>query len=387
MKTTRERRSSASLLVSLADIDALQEEWRRLEERCPDLTPFSTWDWCGSVAKHYGDDLRPLVLAFRDGDDLVGVAPFAETRLAGLRLLRFLSSGPGRYPMADYQDFVVAEGHENEVIDALCDELARQRYWDMLHLQELPASSRTTGRLIAGAAARGWPTLLAPGSDVHLLSINDTWDSYKATLSRTTRNDTGRQTRKLIAERAASFASVDGGEAAVHTAMEALFDLHTRRWRAAGRPGILGTERRQGFDQEVAARFASRGMLMLSLLRSGEETIAVKYGFLKDGVQYHYAGGYSPDPEWNHFRLGMVLDLQIIKEAFEQGVRCVDFMRGDGHYKDHYRMETRVNQDLLLFRSQRARLQYRLAQVARGAMGRLRRKLTERKASPARRAR
>jgi hypothetical protein len=55
-------------------------------------------------------------------------------------------------------------------------------------------------------------------------------------------------------------------------------------------------------------------------------------------------------------------------------------MRGDGHYKDHYRMETHLNQDLMIFRGKRAELQYRLAHATRGAMARLQRKLEERQA-------
>ena len=198
------------------------------------------------------------------------------------------------------------------------------------------------------------------------------------TLSRSTRNDSGRLTRKLIAERAASCVDVDRDPEDVRRAMDDLFDLHTRRWQAAGKPGLFLDERRRDFHREVARRFAERGMLAIPLLRAGDETIAIKYGFQTNGTRYYYSAGFSPDPEWRGFRLGLVADLALLKDAFEQGVRCVDFMRGDGHYKDHFRMETHLNQDLVLFRNQRVRLQYRLAHIARGGLARARRKLAER---------
>jgi CelD/BcsL family acetyltransferase involved in cellulose biosynthesis len=70
-----------------------------------------------------------------------------------------------------------------------------------------------------------------------------------------------------------------------------------------------------------------------------------------------------------------MLDLHGIEDAFGRGLRCVDFMRGVGHYKDHYRSESHFNQELLIFRNSRARLHYRLAdQVARKMDG-LRRRL------------
>jgi CelD/BcsL family acetyltransferase involved in cellulose biosynthesis len=375
MSTTLDQRVQASRLTTLPEIEALRDEWRQLEVRCPDLTPFSTWEWCHAVAKYYGGDRPFWVFALRDGSDLVGIAPFAETRLGGLRLLRFIGSALGRYSIADYQDFLAAEGREDEIVAVFCDELARHPGWDVLHLQEVPSSSRTVGRLIAGAASRGWLTLLRPGSDIHLLPINGTWDTYKMTLSRTTRNDTGRKMRKLFAECGGRFCTVGEDESATYTAMEELFDLHTRRWHSVGLPGIFRTEQRRRFDHEVASQFAQRGMLRISLLRCESETVAISYGFARDGVQYHYSGGLNPDPKWAQFRLGMVLDLQMIKDAFERGVRCVDFMRGEGHYKKHYRTEEHFNQDLLVFRNRRARLHYRVARIARAGYERLRRKL------------
>jgi CelD/BcsL family acetyltransferase involved in cellulose biosynthesis len=367
-----------SRLSTLSEIDALEHDWHDLERRCRGVTPFMTWEWCSAVARHYVDG-RPLwVMTLRDGDGLVGIAPFAETRVAGLRVLRVLASGLGAYSMADYQDLLLAEGREEEAVNALCDDLAQRRGWDVLHIQELPAASATSRRLMEAAMLRRWPVALQTGSDVHMLPVSGSWDEYRATLSRSTRNDGGRLTRKLVAEHAASFTSVDGDPEDVRRAMGDLFDLHTRRWQSVGKPGIFRTQRRRRFDHEVASRFAHRGMLRLSLLRSEDRTIAINYGFQRDGVQYHYAGGFDPSPKWDRLRLGMLLDLYIIRDAFERGVTRVDFLRGDGHYKDHYRMDTHFNQDLALFRNRRVQLQYRLAHFARGGMGRVRRKLAER---------
>ncbi len=374
----KQERIHVSLLTTLPEIDALQDEWRQLEKRCPDVTPFSTWEWCGAVAQYFGGG-RPLrVFTFRDDGELLGIAPFAETPVSGLRFLRLLGSGFGHYSIADYQDLLLAEGREDEVIGTLCDVLAQHPTWDALHLQELPASSRVSPRLVSAAASRGWRPVLRRDSDVHLLPIDGSWDSYKATLSRSTRNDGGRQTRKLIAEYDASFASVGDDEEAVCKAMEELFDLHTRRWQAAGKPGIFRDQRRRDFHRQVARRFARRRMLALYLLRSGDETIAIHYGFQSDGTTYVYALGSNPDRHWQRLRVGLVLDLHLIKDAFEQGACCVDFMRGDGHYKSHFRTGTDFNQDLLVFRNRRVQLQYRLTRAARGAIGRLRRKLADR---------
>jgi len=386
MTTTTRKQIQVSRLSTLREVDALQQEWRELEGRCREITPFSTWEWCQAVAGYYGGG-RPLwVMTLRDGGDLIGIAPFAEKRFGGLRVLRVLSSALGTYSMADYQDLLLAEGREGEAVDALCDDLAGRPQWDVLHLQELPAASRTGRRMKEFAASRGWPATLRPGSDVHRLPISGSWEEYRMTLSRSTRKDGGRLMRKLVAERAGSCAEVDGDAENVRRAMNDLFDLHTQRWRSIGKPGIFHDERRRNFHREVARRFAERRMLAMSLLRAGAETIAVKYGFQANGTRYYYSAGFSPDQRWDHFRLGLVLDLVVLKDAFEQGVRCVDFMRGDGHYKDHYRMDMHLNHDLLIFRSRRSQVQYRLAHLAKGARARLQRELAERRADHSRAA-
>ncbi|MGA2284759.1 MAG: GNAT family N-acetyltransferase [Dehalococcoidia bacterium] len=380
MKALSESPIQVSRLDSLDEMATLQGEWRELESRCVGLTPFSTWEWCDAVGK-YRIDGRPLsVFTLRDRGELLGVAPFASTRLAGLRTFRLLSSALGRYSIADYQDLPIADDRRDEVIDALCDALARERGWDVLHLQELPRSSKMTASLMEAAARRGWPVILQSGSDVHMLNISGDWESYRQSLSRSVRNDTGRQTRKLFGECEASFANVGGDETAAGRAMQRLFDLHTQRWQAAGEPGIFRSQARRDFHLEVARRFAGRGMLALPLLQAGNDIIAIKYGFQTDGTVYYYAAGYSPDEQWRHYRLGMILDLQIMEDAFARGLRCVDLMRGEGHYKDHYRMDTHLNQDLLVFRNRRSQLQYRMAVSARAMAGRLRDRLRKTRA-------
>ncbi|MGD0114738.1 MAG: GNAT family N-acetyltransferase [Dehalococcoidia bacterium] len=368
----------ASQLDSLDDLEALKDEWRELESRCAGLTPFSTWEWCDAVAR-YRLDGRPFsVFALRDQGEMLGVAPFAATHFAGLRLYRLLSSAAGRYSIADYQDLPIAEDRRDEVIAALSGVLALDRGWDVLHLQELPASSKTAADLMSAAARRGWPVILQSGSDVHMLNISGDWAAYKASLSRSVRNDTGRQARKLFSECEASFANVGDDQTVARQAMEQLFELHTRRWQAMGQPGIFRSQNRRDFHLEVARRFAERGMLALSLLQARDETIAIKYGFQSNGTVYYYTTGFSPDEQWKRFRLGMILDFQVMEDAFAHGLHCIDLMRGESHYKDHYRMDTQLNQDLLIFRNRRSQLQYRMALSARAAAARMRNRLTKR---------
>ncbi len=378
MKQLSETPLQVSRLDTLEEMAGLRDEWHDLESRCAGLTPFSTWEWCDAIGRYRLNGEPLSVFTLRENGRLLGIAPFGRARFAGLKVLRLLSSGLGRYSFADYQDLVIDEEHREKVVEALCDALAADGGWNALHFQEMPAWSKTVAGIIAAASKRGWPAALQSASDVHMLNMSGDWEGYRQSLSRSVRNDTGRQTRKLFGEHAASFVTVSQDTAAAAKAMEDLFDLHTRRWQAVGQPGIFQTQTRRDFHREVAQRFAERGMLTLSLLQAGDETIAIKYGFRNDGTVYYYSTGSSPDEQWRRFRLGMILDFQIMEDAFARGLHCIDLMRGESHYKDHYRMDTHLNQDLLVFRDRRARLQYETAVSARAAAARLRNGLRDR---------
>lgn len=358
----------------LNDLDRLAAEWRALEARCPDLTVFSTWEWCSTVARYYGSEEPFWVYSMRDGDELVGLAPLAQTKLGrGLRVLRHIGCGLGPYSYADYQDLLVAQGYEDGVVEALCDALDEASTgWDVLHLQELPESSRTPALLSAAAAARGWRVVGKTGHDVHPLSLPDSWESYRRQLTNKTRKGVERRQRKLARERGGEVVRIRD-DADVEQAMDALFDLHTRRWSTVGKPGIFRDDYKRAFHKEIARKLQSRGALRLTLLKANGRPVAVAYGFTYDGAVYAYSSGFLPDAEWSQYALGSSLDLHDIRHAVEEGLCRFDFLRGDGHYKDHYGSETCYNRDLLVFRDIRAQLHFLAARLARAARRRLRR--------------
>lgn len=358
----------------LSELGTLEGAWHELEGRCSGLTVFSSWEWCSTVAHYYGGE-RPLwVFSMRDNGRLVGLAPLARTRLGpGLRALRHVGCGLGRASYADYQDLLIADGYEQDVTEALCRELEEASAgWDVVHLQELPRSSRTIVPLLAAAQRRGWPTVVRMGSDVHPLPLPDSWEVYRLRLSAKTRGRIERRERKVVRERGAEFTHVED-EGAVDEAMEALFDLHTRRWEAAGKAGIFRDDHKRAFHKEIARRLLRRGALRLTILKASGRPVGAIYSFAWNGTKYYYASGFSPGAEWSPYGLGTTLDAHEIRGAMEEGLRGFDFLRGDPEYKAHYRAKTEYNREVFIFRDRRAQLHYGALRLARGAAARLRR--------------
>ena len=353
-----------------AEFDSIGSDWRSLARRCPGLSVFSTWEWCKTIALHYAPESPLWVLAARDGDDLIGIAPLVQRNWYGIRTLVFLDTGLGRYSRADYQDFLIAPGFEEIVMDKVCAYLEDEgSNWDMLWFQEVPCSSLLPARLEDIGRRLKWHVSVEPGSDVHTVDLPNSWDAFKLTLSANARSALERKTRKLIREHGAEFSRVESVEE-LPEAMNSLFDLHTARWQSKGQKGIFDTERSRLFYRDLSEELMKQGWLDLTLLKVGGEAIGAQFSFEREGVSSFYIGGFAPDKRWVAYSPGLVMHGYAIRKAIEAGLHRRDFLRGDADYKSIYGTTEQQNSDLFVFRGRRVRERYRallsLRSLARG---------------------
>lgn len=360
---------------SLAGLLALRREWEELVELRDDLTPFASWQWNATMARTVAAGAQLAIMVARDADGRpAGLAPLAVRRKAGIPVLVFLGSGLGDYSLADYQDFLLRPGSEEAALDALCDALAADPSWSALWLQELPECSPVASLLPAACARRGWRSAVEVAGDVYRAELPPTWAEFKDRLSHNTRSAIERKGRKLERERGGTYRRV-AERRDLPDALEALFRLHTERWRSAGRPGIFAREAARSLHRELAPLLLDAGILDLSLLEAGGEVIGARYSFEMGGVSYFYASGYRVGEDWDRYSLGMQMDGYAFRLAIEDGLRAVDLLRGDGHYKLRYGAHAAYNLNLAVFRDRGAALRFRAFQSVERALRRRARSL------------
>ena len=320
MTATLDSRIEVSRLTTLPEIDALQEEWRQLEERCPETTPFSTWEWCGAVARHYGGG-RPSV----DVHDSRRRRPHRHRSLrrerdsAGCACCGSSArpSAPTRWPTTRTSCSPKA-AKTRRLPPSAKTSAGGAAGTSSISRSFLPRSSATR-KLMEAAASRGWPVVLR-------LRQRRPPPRHQRQLGRLQGDALAFDPQR----RRPADAQAHGGARGV---------LHQRRRRPRcraqgdGRPlrsshATLALDRQarhlprsasKGLPPGGRAPVCRRQMLTLQVLRSGDETIAVKYGFQSDGTRYYYSGGFSPDPQWDHFRLGLVLDLALHQGRLRAG--------------------------------------------------------------------
>jgi CelD/BcsL family acetyltransferase involved in cellulose biosynthesis len=316
---------------------------------------FAGYEWSSTVARHYARDRRlHIALASHSGTP-VGLAPLAYRQYLGIRTLALLGSGMADYSIADYQDIFLRPGFEQQALTSLVDDAA-QAPWDLLWLQEIPAESPVLEYLPDIARDRGWRVVVNADNDVHRIDLPATWDNFTGGLSSNCRKEIRTKLRRLEANHGATFSPIEHAKD-IDGAMETLFDLHTQRWNAVGKPGIFATEQARDYYRDLAHAMYTAGSLYLATLRTaGGEAIGADFGFDHGGTRYAYTYGYRPGTAWEKASLGLVLDCLCIRSAIEAGLTRVDLMRSEGEYKKRYGAVRSDNVEVMVFRSRTAYL-------------------------------
>jgi CelD/BcsL family acetyltransferase involved in cellulose biosynthesis len=88
------------------------------------------------------------------------------------------------------------------------------------------------------------------------------------------------------------------------------------------------------------------GLLDISTLSLGGQPIAFNIGFLYGKVVYHWKVGF--DPDYAGYAPGKLLIKYLIQDCIHNGVKVLDFMRGEEEYKKSWKPEARTNYNVFV---------------------------------------
>lgn len=312
--------------------EQLRGAWSALLEKAACVSTFVTWEWAYAWWRAYGTpgDLRILTAADEDGT-LIGIAPLRRCLVKRfgqqVEVLRFIGDGSND---SDYLDFLLAAGREQAVLEAF------QMYWRpqvrqgvVFLLHEIPEHSRAIPFL------RHWAEreqFLFEQSSVACAtaSLPDRWEAYLAMLKPRFRTKVRSVLRMQESREEIRFGFCQTVEQ-VEQLLPLLYDLHTRRWRQDGKPGVFGWTQKRDFYALLSPLLLDCGWLRFSFLAWRDRVLACQYGFVYGDTYYHLQEGYEPEAE--HWNLGIGLRAWSIRELLRQGVRKYDFLGGVGRHK------------------------------------------------------
>jgi len=283
--------------------DELRNAWRELEASSVTATPFQSHSWVSAWWETVGRRRRPRIVVVREGRDWVGLLPLYRAGVSG-RILRVMGSGS-----SDYLQPLARAGYEAAVANALTTELLSAADTDLLDVQQLRDDQPLAKGLEAQEQQACW-ALDLPGS----------WDAYLGSLSKSLRYEARRSSRSGRT----TLQTLSG-----QSGFTILVDLHRRRWRSRGLPGVFYSRRICDFHRRFLAR--AEGKAAIRVLERDGEPIGAIYLLQHGRSTYFYQAGM--DPSAKRWSPGTTLIAESVRRAIDEGHERFDFLRGDEPYK------------------------------------------------------
>ena len=306
------------LINSFEALCELQPEWDVLVKSLTGSTPFQTTQWQLTWWKHFGSGIMHS-LAFRNGNQLVGLLPMFRHEWNGQEQLTLIGSG-----ISDYLDPPVVPEFAGQIVTAIARELTSNNSWNVCNWQDLSDNTPLQALSIASELC------VDKQADTVCSAVPLTADfeSYWRERSADHRRNIARYSRKAEAEGAVEFKVEHNADPLL---LGALIELHGARWRKQGESGTIAANRSAAFLRDVADQLSRIGALRLFSLVWRSKVVAVIFGMAQAEVLYGYLSAF--DPEWEHLGFGRNLLFQSLRHAADNGYRCWNFLRGDEAYK------------------------------------------------------
>lgn len=308
-----------SLEVHQETFDSLDSEWRALLPALCIKAPFHTPAWQRVWWNNFGKGHELLLLSFREGGKVRGIAPMMRTGDA-LEIL-------AQTDVCDYHDFLFPCGEEEPFLAALLDTLWPLP-WQRLQLEGLREGTCALSILPVLAEKRGMAVTILKDEVSPHVPVAPTWDAYLEALGGKDRHELRRKMRRL--ESAGHVKVTTASTNTLASDVARFLDLlkDSREEKA-----VFLTPARERFFHELAVAMDREGMLKLFFLELDGLKTAGAFVFDYADSYYLYNSGY--DKKYESLSVGLLLKALLVKDAIEHGKREYDLLRGAETYKYH----------------------------------------------------
>jgi CelD/BcsL family acetyltransferase involved in cellulose biosynthesis len=330
-------------------VEALAPEWNALLPESSADTIFLSWEWIRCWADVLGNEIRPLVVCARDSmGALIALAPLYRARLrlfhtVPYRVLRVM----GDYPTgADYPDWIARRDCDDSVLPAMVQALCARGGWDCIWMSNMAGWTSSFDRLVAACRSRGLHCHTR-ARDFGWFELPSSKETYFRSLSKNKRQQLRAETKRIMERPTVEITRCDS-EDQIPIFLEALFELHHRRWRERGEAGAFREQPQEEAFYRRFTRVAQRmGWLRLYGLRDAGDFKAVQIGYVYRGVFHQLQEGF--DPEYLK-GAGNVLRARLIEDCIAEGVGSYDFLGEMSEHKRRWLARERTGHDLVIGR-------------------------------------
>ena len=302
--------------------------WDRVLRATEEYTGLQSFDFLSTWWACLAADRKLWILAFYDGDELVGVAPLqlAERRILGkaYRALQFLAMTEDILRPT----MLFPAEHRQALLAALNGFLAEhRRSWDVLELDELTCADLLIDSMEQLASCSGYLHRQTPFHPCPFLDLSSqTPDSYWQGRSKKLRKNLRAGERKL-AQMGPVDLEVYRMPEDIHEGFEKFRDLARLSWKHEARIGMADDTRYEIFYDRVLDTFARRHGARALILTVAARPVAATLALLFDGV--YYSLQIVHDEAYARYSPGTLLEARELELLLrERDARRYEFMGG-----------------------------------------------------------
>lgn len=336
---------------TLADFDALKDDWQALCATLPENTgAFTSYPYLRSYLQFH-QPARWTVVAIYNGDKsrLLGVFPLSLFNIEH-EGVHYLACKPMATPYAAYHEFAVRSHERRQVMQVLQQILSSHLKCDVALLGPLHEASPLCGILQPDGVTQQLKVLINPGSLSQIETRGQTFDGYFGDKKSLTLPDARYQERRLRKNGALEIRIADHGGDLEAVILELCrrndehfpdknYNRHHPQWQT-----YLASQTRQ---------LTTQGLAEVSTLRLNGQLIASAVCLLLSGRRSLYLTAY--DPAFGRHSPSKILLAHLIGKTFEErGVFC--FGAGDYAYKRDWGQSVNDARTPVIYFNDRARV-------------------------------
>ena len=284
----------------------------------PCVGVFVSRAWLSGLFEEPTLEAEPMLVLFRDGETLRGVAPIAVRHTRTHARLLMLGGGAE----SDRVDLLAARGFETACADAfmawIADTYGRRGF--VIELRDVPSESPFWGA-VHRVNDEGTRRLAFHPRDIQTLPYLDLAESRNESLTSLERH------RRWLERRGRLRIELLQDPSEALAAFTSLTEFLHARWTGAGQRSALDSSRTDRFHRRVIPLLLRDESLRMIRISSDMRTVAVFYGMAIGDWWGYYLAGY--DRKWaGRIHLGQITLAAAIDLAVREGAREFDFLKG-----------------------------------------------------------
>ncbi len=308
---------------------AIETDWDDMTALVLDGHPFFSHFW---FANYYRDFFagRPLfVVAVRDdGGRLVGLFPgvLGRRRLAGIPLkeARLIA---GEH---SHVNRIIVEPGRDDVIEIMLDRL-REEGVDLVYIEDIPETSPDGDWWREYCRSRRLPLVVRQVRSSPFIPTSGSFDDYRKILSKKFRELLNNRLNRI--NRAGGFEiRTFADRTEVDPALADLEAIAAKSWQGDEGSGLFSRPDTDRFYRELIRHAMENGYGAVSVLYFDNKPAAFEFHVMHGATEYCLKAEYSK--EFDKVSPGAVLDLELVKRAFDSDTEVYDLLG----YADQYKL-------------------------------------------------